>query len=788
MPKDYAEATEGLVQGPRYKSDATKDLEEITRALLTDLPRNAVQRSKWSFNSLGELEVKIDDCTYNLTQILLHNPDFEQIELIDDEIILYPEIFNKFSHFIPKLDKTATGLPNISDYAARDPKELQGHLLYAEKLALTLYTNTTKKNEDEADFFRTLNEFLRVHGQMSEFATFTPYMLGQMATQLLLTAVVASQALEKVPAVVSDEDQDVMTSLYRAEDPSSFDQVRRDDVQANRITLQKGLTSTSQKEELINTAKQTAKTNNVAVTITHYQQPKSVNPIGKKIKQLSMHEDEGEITFPASTQIKYVAAEQVDQILSFAGIPVRTIEGIDPFSYSRRESGLRSELLEVNLAFVNETIKDLKEADLFNFKNMVAQETNAKSEMMSSAFTAIDQSIMLMRLVEAKKDQIQDAEYVYEHHLKYRFTETHLCNTDAYLDVDGGRIERPNHGLAHTQRVTAFLQPVIDYLAEFAKDPKFRDFCKTLSSKLMEQLELASLFYVTGRESEASITSDKGTYHRYKIAAYKNFKDRAKKKGMNKEEIQKFKNILLGAQQLYDNFGKASNEEQFLFNIITVAHRIDLFRCYDATKIKGEIEQTTNRLMTKSPDQQKSLESLLQMAQDTIFGTGDRFMSKFEGGSFVDVNNDYNEDLFYICSTNPTSGFKQCIYSIIQTHPLKVPPLHLQAMSKEDLDKLFIYAIKQGHLETVKLLLKHGVDPQKNHHGKLPLFLAAKKNHPNIIKVLIDAGVDPHQTNQEGETALHIAVDLRNVAAIKALIAAGADPTQKNKKGVCGGR
>ncbi|BCA95027.1 hypothetical protein TUM19329_13880 [Legionella antarctica] len=128
----YAAITKHLKQGPRLKNDATKDLEEIVRIFL-DAGEDVVCR----YNSYGELEVKTGFKIFNLTQILMHQPDFEHFAFSNKEMKHY-ETFIVSAKNIPSL-KGQFKIPTEQEYIDTDPKQKFSQLQYAEKLAITLY-------------------------------------------------------------------------------------------------------------------------------------------------------------------------------------------------------------------------------------------------------------------------------------------------------------------------------------------------------------------------------------------------------------------------------------------------------------------------------------------------------------------------------------------------------------------------------------------------------------------------------------------------------------------------
>lgn len=67
-------------------------------------------------------------------------------------------------------------------------------------------------------------------------------------------------------------------------------------------------------------------------------------------------------------------------------------------------------------------------------------------------------------------------------------------------------------------------------------------------------------------------------------------------------------------------------------------------------------------------------------------------------------------------------------------------------------------AARHGDLETVKLLLEDGVNPNATgKRGGTPLIKAAKGNHIEIVQLLLSYGANPLQRNQKGRSAIDVA-------------------------------
>ena len=66
------------------------------------------------------------------------------------------------------------------------------------------------------------------------------------------------------------------------------------------------------------------------------------------------------------------------------------------------------------------------------------------------------------------------------------------------------------------------------------------------------------------------------------------------------------------------------------------------------------------------------------------------------------------------------------------------------AMTNAAGDSLLMLAAYHGHVDTLRLILAHGGDPNTaNDRGQTPLAGAVFKDYPEIVQVLVDAGADP---------------------------------------------
>ncbi len=98
------------------------------------------------------------------------------------------------------------------------------------------------------------------------------------------------------------------------------------------------------------------------------------------------------------------------------------------------------------------------------------------------------------------------------------------------------------------------------------------------------------------------------------------------------------------------------------------------------------------------------------------------------------------------------------------------------------------YAVCNGLVDIVKLLIEAGADVNKMSDWGTPLYLAAKGGHTIMVKLLIEAGAKVNMQQENGRTALHASIKEccdwdRQEEIIKLLIGAGAEVNIQNKAG-----
>jgi ankyrin repeat protein len=94
------------------------------------------------------------------------------------------------------------------------------------------------------------------------------------------------------------------------------------------------------------------------------------------------------------------------------------------------------------------------------------------------------------------------------------------------------------------------------------------------------------------------------------------------------------------------------------------------------------------------------------------------------------------------------------------------------------------YASKNGHLDIVRELLMHGVDPNsRNYEEQTPLDRACYYGHLDIVKELLRAGVDVNMTDDIGWTPLHGATINGYFDIVRELLKYNANPNKQTCDG-----
>lgn len=405
MKDIYAEQIRHLEKGPRNKSEATFDLEKIVLAFL-----NASDHViEVFYNGRQELEVKIDDDTYNLTQILEH-AGFEHLEFdaneLDDYVLFLratttknqphlddeppelseqdqpTELTEKLSEKVQIIElteelseqvqpielaeevseqiqeeeseKKKDDFPDQKDFRVRDPAGTYDDLSYAEKLAINVYTTTA---------YRDINAFLRSSGQGEKLRKLSAQDLAQQIKEYILASCIAAHGLNKiniVPVEGGDEPAKLQ-KLNRFEKKDDMEEVFKERVKdikkKNKEKKQQSFTSSSLKDDT-NFSK-------YDTYVTIYQ-PFGINPLGKKVDLLADLVREKEVLFIPGTQFKFFDYRKKEGRHYFSAVPVRSLEGAAAsLTYSTKNIVVRDQFIKLHKDFaeaINAYQREVKQA------------------------------------------------------------------------------------------------------------------------------------------------------------------------------------------------------------------------------------------------------------------------------------------------------------------------------------------------------------------------------------------------------------------------------------------
>lgn len=93
-------------------------------------------------------------------------------------------------------------------------------------------------------------------------------------------------------------------------------------------------------------------------------------------------------------------------------------------------------------------------------------------------------------------------------------------------------------------------------------------------------------------------------------------------------------------------------------------------------------------------------------------------------------------------------------------------------------------ASQNGHVELVKILIKHNVDMEiEDKDGDRAVHHAAFGDEPEVIKLLQRGGADLNARNKRRQTPLHIGVNKGHIGVVKVLLDLGCHPSLQDSEG-----
>lgn len=235
---------------------------------------------------------------------------------------------------------------------------------------------------------------------------------------------------------------------------------------------------------------------------------------------------------------------------------------------------------------------------------------------------------------EERQHTFKVMEYVKDHFLA-PYQEGRFWNV-AYRFLKGRvfRVQRFNHGLAHSLRQGALAKNIFKKLNGLhsvpVDSPELKELAEWASQKdanYLYKIELASSFQRSGRQSEASSSTELEKYKRYELQDAINFRKAAISSGLfaDEEEIKIFEEAILWSNKgdLNENF---IPDLKYLRRILHCAHTFDLRRIpsFNALRIRKDAMKQLLGKASNSVDCKIFENAMWNLSGIYLKATGDR--------------------------------------------------------------------------------------------------------------------------------------------------------------------
>jgi len=131
---------------------------------------------------------------------------------------------------------------------------------------------------------------------------------------------------------------------------------------------------------------------------------------------------------------------------------------------------------------------------------------------------------------------------------------------------------------------------------------------------------------------------------------------------------------------------------------------------------------------------------------------------------------------------NLPNGRNTLLYALEQGHRETVRLLLGRVQVEEDQDgSLVDTASSQGRIDLLNLLVERGLNLESlNDRGESALFPAARLSHGRLVRYLLSRGLDPNHLSITGASPLLHAVQSNNLEGARLLVDGGADPQHRD--------
>ena len=139
---------------------------------------------------------------------------------------------------------------------------------------------------------------------------------------------------------------------------------------------------------------------------------------------------------------------------------------------------------------------------------------------------------------------------------------------------------RPNHNGTHSYRQVRYLEVLLDFISKNGRQ-EAKTFCEKLTEEQQVNLRLAAFFLRAGRADESSGPE---TRDQMKLRSFELYQHYASGMGINPQIIEDTRDLILHScnpNKMLEYKDKSHwNPKAFLQTLLTLAHEIDLVRCF----------------------------------------------------------------------------------------------------------------------------------------------------------------------------------------------------------------